>query len=51
MERPTDQEIKDRQQEELAEERRVRAERLGHDIRDIEIPKSGPSKNELDSAK
>ena len=33
MERETDQEIKDRQTQQLDEERQKRAERLGHDIR------------------
>ena len=35
-ERETDQEIKDRQNQELAEERKERQERLGHDIRDVQ---------------
>ena len=35
MERETDQQIKDRQNQELAEERRARQERLGQDIRDV----------------
>lgn len=52
MERPTDQEIKDRQQAELAEERAQRAERLGHDIRDVEEGRpTGPSKNDFDALK
>jgi hypothetical protein len=34
--RPTDQEIKDRQNEELELERMERQERLGHDVRDVE---------------
>ena len=33
MERETDQEIRDRQDRELEEARKERAERLGHDIR------------------
>lgn len=35
QERPTDQEIKDRQNEELEAERKYRQERLGHDVRDV----------------
>jgi hypothetical protein len=49
--RETDQEIKDRQNAELEEARRDRAERLGHDIRDISTPEAGPSKNDLEAAK
>ena len=51
MERETDQEIKDRQTQELDEERQKRAERLGHDIRDIEVPKPGPSRNDFSDLK
>lgn len=50
-ERETDQAIKDRQNQELEEERRSRAERLGHDIRDIKTPEAGPSRMNLDDAK
>ncbi len=52
MERETDQAIKDRQNAELAEERAQRAERLGHDIRDVqEGREEGPSKNNFDALK
>lgn len=51
MERETDQEIKDRQNQELEEERQTRAERLGHDIRDVEPSKPGPSRNNFDDLK
>lgn len=51
MERPTDQEIKDRQNKELEEERRQRAERLGHDIRDVKTPEAGPSRNDFSELK
>jgi hypothetical protein len=46
--RPSDQEIKDHQQAELAEERKYRQERLGQDIRDID--ETGRS-NDLEAAK
>ena len=51
MERETDQQIKDRQNEQLEEERRTRAERLGHDIRDVQSPEPGPSRNDFDDLK
>lgn len=51
QERETDQAIKDRQNQQLEEERRSRAERLGHDIRDIKAPEPGPSRNDFDAAK
>lgn len=51
MERETDQVIKDRQNQQLEEERRTRAERLGHDIRDIQPPEAGPSKNDFEALK
>lgn len=44
-ERKTDQEIKDQQNQELEEERRVRAERLGHDIRDVDTERK-PSRHQ-----
>lgn len=50
-ERETDQEIKDRQNQQLEEERNSRAERLGHDIRDVKTPEAGPSQNDFDAAK
>lgn len=51
QERETDQEIKDRQDSQLEEERRMRAERLGHDIRDFSPPKEGPSQNIFNALK
>jgi hypothetical protein len=54
MERETDQEIRDRQDQELEEDRKERAERLGHDIRTPLNPRdveSGPSKNNFDELK
>jgi hypothetical protein len=50
-ERETDQAIKDRQNEELAAERKERSDRLGHDIRDISEERPGPSKNDFEAAK
>lgn len=54
MERETDQEIRDRQDRELEEDRRERAERLGHDIRTSLNPRDteqGPSKNDFEALK
>ena len=52
MERKTDQEIKDQQNRELEEERRIRAERLGHDIRDVNTERdSGRHQNMFDALK
>lgn len=50
-ERETDQAIKDRRNQEIEEQRRLRAERLGHDIRDIETPEPGPSQNDFEALK
>ena len=51
MERETDQEIKDRQTQQLDEERQKRAERLGHDIRDVKPSEPGPSQNIFNALK
>lgn len=52
MERETDQQIKDRQNQELEQERRDRAERLGHDIRDVSTEReSGRHQNMFDTLK
>lgn len=50
-ERETDQVIKDRQNDQLEEERQMRAERLGHDIRDFSPLKQGPSQNIFEALK
>lgn len=50
-ERETDQEIKDRQNQELDQARQERAERLGHDIRDVKSPEAGPSRNDFSDFK
>lgn len=53
MERETDQEIRDRQDQELEEERRSRAERLGHDVRTPMSERNAPrsSQNDLEALK
>jgi hypothetical protein len=52
MERETDQEIRDRQDQELEEARRDRAERLGHDIHTPLNPRNVPrTENNLDAVK
>ena len=53
-ERETDQVIRDRQDQQLEQDRQSRAERLGHDIRTPLNPRdasSGPSQNDFEALK
>lgn len=52
QERETDQAIRDRQDQQLEEDRRSRAERLGHDIRTPLNPRDVPrTENDLEALK
>lgn len=51
--RPTDQEVRDRQDQELEQARKERAERLGHDIRTplTERGETERARNDFEAAK